>query len=72
MASRIGRRESQQLFFSAGVVLKKGAKILKSVFFSFQEKHKMELWKIVFLSLILPPMSYQKQRGNTFTTVESK
>ena len=71
MASRIGRRESQQFFFSAGVVLKKkGAKI--SVFFSLQEKHKMELWKIVFLSLILPPMSYQKQRGNTFTTVESK
>ena len=30
----------------------------------------MELWKIVFLSLILPPMSYQKQRGNTFTTIE--
>ena len=32
MASRIGRRESQQFFFSAGVVLKKRAKILKKVF----------------------------------------
>ena len=34
-------------------------------FLIFQAQ-KMELWKIVFLSLILPPMSYQKQRGNTF------
>eukprot|EP00093_Oithona_nana_P014050 14050.XXX_906591_888984_1 [CDS] Oithona nana genome sequencing. len=38
-----------------------------------QPQHKMELWKIVFLSLILPPMSYQKQRAlNTEDDSESQ